>query len=526
MTVVRPLSPNSGDLLTTDGFPFSIDHDCGAITYVGNELGRPNRRSVSLAGCPLSAYVLQWLEEEGPGLTTATLANTIQGVRTFLEYLVETGITDLSAQAFSEYLKWLKRRPKARGGEGVLVEGTRRNYASEVVEFLAWTPSEGLLTRGDVLEIENRFSRAFRGFKERTRRRVQEISDGVSSEELARLYNAIRIEIEATEQLLDNGSEEEIDAHDPASAVLPFALLMGVPVAGRSVELNVLQIRDLTDVPDNIRMHAPNKPISYVYALPEIQRAWRLALRWQARYRAEFNPDDPALMYPSQNARMAGALLRLDSRRIEHHLSNFYRKCFLTRGADGLPVLFRRDQETGEVIPFDLPYHHYRHASITEYSRYEKDSTKLRIFARHARLSTTLEFYVRNTYSEVREATITTLGPFSERVRLRVQARVAREDEMAGAGERGNLLPGGACGEALEGVQGCRRANDCRICPHFLIDVRLRGWYSEDAARLRQWATETDHATGAIREVQNALGIAAIDEAIVQIIDEYYEQIR
>lgn len=255
----------------------------------------------------------------------------------------------------------------------------------------------------------------------------------------------------------------------------------------------------------------------------EVQRAWTLARCWQEHYRNDMDvADATALMYRTfrGHGSCSERLLQLDSIRLTYHLRRFYRKYFDLRDATGERVLYRVDGETGDAIPFDLPFSKYRHASITEFSRFERDPSKLRRFARHEWLKTTTNYYVRNTLEEVREAAITGLGPFSERVRLRVLARRATDEELESAQKESALVPGGACGEALQGIYGCRRATDCRLCSYFLIDPRKRDWFIEDSKRLNERADRIEREKGYVREVQNLRGMAALNDAIVQVIDE------
>jgi hypothetical protein len=507
---------------SADGGYLFFDFKGGLVTFEYSDAGRRRTRSVTLSRHPLSSYLLEWLAEEAPGVGMNTFRDLVGAMRLFERYLIEEGYSRPSAEVFAGLLKWMRATRAEKGGK-VLGESKRRAYATRVRDFIAWAARKGVAPTGDVEDVEERFSRAFRGFREREARAIQE--KAIAPVVLRRLYDAVLMEIEAAEGVLRRGAEERA-AYDPVLPVLMFPILMGMLLGIRSAEWNTLQAGDIYHEPEQIWVHAPNKKPASLYALPEIRRAWALARAWQESYRSDWSPEGPAIVVPKCEAskrtgaipRPTGEIVPLTTTGIGNHLGRFYMKYFLRKRQNGLPVLYVEASDDGEPGPLWLPLNEYRSAAITEYGRYEKDAEKLRRFARHESLDTTMRHYVRNTPDEVRNVSAATIGPFSERVRIRVSARRASHEQIGEATERGALVPGGACAEVLAGIRRCRRAIDCRLCDHFIIDPRKRDWYVAEAARFRARA-EVAEGKGCTREVQVNLSMEAINEAILQVID-------
>jgi hypothetical protein len=511
---------------SADGGYLAFDFESGTVIYEYSEAGRRYTRSNSISGHPVSSYFVEWLSEEAPGLGMSTIPDLVRAIKTFQRYLTGEGYAVPSAEAFAGFLKWMRTTPTEESGR-LLGESKRRSYAGYVRNFIAWGVREGFVSAEDADDVAERFTGAFRGSREREGRAIQE--KAVAPDVLRRLYDAVLMEIEAAEAVL-RGSSEERAAYDPVLPVLMFPMLMGILLAARSVEWNTLQLHDIHHQPEQIWVHAPNKRPCSLYAMPEVQRAWAVAAAWQGAYRTDWAPDGPAIMVPHcQASKRTGAIpratdevVKLDTTRIGSHLGRFYMKYFLRKRPTGMPVLYVEAGENGEPAPFWLPLNEYRSAAITEYARYETDPEKLRRFARHEHLDTTMRHYVRNTPAEVRDVSARTIGPFSERVRIRVLARRATREEIEAATEKGALVPGGACAEVLAGLRRCRRAIDCRLCEFFIIDLRKREWYVAEVVRFERRA-EAAGEKNCSREVQVNLSMAAINTAIVQVIDEAEE---
>lgn len=507
--VIRPRS--------SDGRAVPISYIDGIVTVTCRLGGQDVKDTIRVPLHAVRPLILDWLCDVTPGLSASSVRNKAFTGARFVSYLVESGTTNLGPEDFHHFLTWLKELPTNRGT--ALAEATRRRFAGDLVSFFAWLSEESdLISMADFEAIENRYRRAFRGFTERQLRRLRDSSEAVSSDDLKRLYTAIRWKLEWVEEQLDAGDYQALLA-DKAGPLIPFVLLMGLGQAMRSGEINNLKLRDINRKDEIVCVHQLNKRPAFLPLLPEAMRALRAIDRWYATFRSDLDdPEAPALVYCLWRAGEPKTV-QLNSRRMKEQLKQFYEQAFRHRTPVGDPVLFALD-ERGQQGPFRLPFHEYRHAAITEYCRNESDIRLLRIFARHEWYSTT-ERYQRFTSDETRNGISEGLKPYAERLRLRVSARQATEQQIEAASSAGAELPGGVCGEVLNGAKSCRRAVDCRVCERFLIDPRKRSWFENDTIQRQRRIAQVSERGANTRDVQNEISLLALNEAILQAIDEW-----
>ncbi|MCA1618442.1 MAG: hypothetical protein LC795_03835 [Acidobacteria bacterium] len=318
-----------------------------------------------------------------------------------------------------------------------------------------------------------------------------------------------------------NQPNEKQDEYEPTFPLLPFVLQLGVALAIRSVELNYLFVGDL--VSDRLRVHAPNKRPAELWLPPSVRAALELAQTWMARYRTTNESDDPLLIVPLAYGKRKGECVRFDTIVLRDALTRFYKKYFSLSGKDGKPILYSvssEDQET--LIPFSLPFSEFRSAAITEAARHERNPEKLRLFARHKYVANTYKYYVRETHLQWMKNISLNLAPSAEMLRIAIQNKVSGKLDEGRAKEQGALVPGGHCDRVLVGDTSCARANDCRLCTYFRIHPGRRQVFVIDRETSLKEA-ETAQAHGLLRDAQNLRECAALNQAIIDRIDEYMD---
>jgi hypothetical protein len=398
-----------------------------------------------------------------------------------------------------------------------LSETTQRGYATYVCIFAErHLQQEAGVAAYECESARRRLRKAFRGFR---RRATQQLGDrAVSPAEYLRLVRAVRMELEESRDLLDRTPSEQAAYDHHALPLLPFVLLAGLLLAVRSAEVNVMNVGDLhlRDGDPWLHVHAPNKPSAHIWLPEHVREALRVAKQWMARYRPDPGPGDPLLMVLHPES---GDLVRMDSVWVRNALRVFYAKWFRRRAPDGSPVLYRVLE--GERVPFDVGFADYRTAAITDAARHERNPAKLRIFARHKSVATTLLYYVKQTHMEWVEDITTSLAPDAELLRMAMASEIATRADAAAAPAAGALVPGGHCADHLNGVVGCRRSRDCRLCRRFRIHPDRRDYFATDLDRALSEVARAE-GLGLKRDVEVHRGVAALNQAILNRIDEYF----
>lgn len=488
-------------------------HTVEAIRKVAN---RKFEYFIDLSGHALSSYMCEFLIERGPNMPSGTLVCYCNAFFSLIESCHHFGYQSLNAESFSIYTEWLKR-VESRPTLPRFMENTRRGYGNYVLKFMEWLADNSVIGAKEVDTARFRHQRALQGSSARQLERLR--LKAVSPEDFTSLIRAIRLEYEECRQLLGRPYYEQ-EKYDITFPLLPFSMLLGTELAVRSVEFNHLNVQDLRG--DRLLLNPPNKKGSEVWLTPSLMAALSLAQDWMSRYRPNPAPDDPLLAYPLKYGCRANQIARFDTMLLSHSLTKFYRKYFDLIAPDGMPYLYSTSPEDGsEILPFSLPFSDYRSAAITEAARHERNPTVVMSFARHECFATTLKYYIREIHRQWITNVATFLAPSAERLRIILENKIANPAEEAKALASDAEVPGGHCEPALSGDHSCIRATDCRLCPFFRIHVSKREFFvkeMEDTLEEAQYL-QTEH--GLIRDAQNLREFAALNQAIINRIDEH-----
>ena len=496
---------------TADGTQVRIDADALVVTGSYRIVGRCSTYEVSLPFHELSRWMVQYLREVGPNYSTRHTARLMYAGNHVIPHLVATGYPRLSAEAFATIFVALK----AAG----LNETTRRDYAGAILRLMRWACRKHWLTEQELLSARLRFRKAFRGY---SKRKLEEHRQkAVAPAEFVRLLTAVRMELEECRALLDRPAEEQ-DAYDPLLPLLPFVMLLGLTLAVRSAELNMLDVIDIERYPGDIWVHAPNKASARIFLPPGVREALAIAQRWMARYRLAPTSNQPLLVLERRDEHYR-ALVRMDTVWVQEALRRFYRKYFTKLTVDSKPVLYR-DGANGVLEPYWLGYSSFRSAAITEAARHESNPEKLRIFARHQHLSTTYRHYVREAHLAWVEQVALSMKPSAELLRMAMRNRLVTDSAVRDAARAaGAVVPGGHCDKVLARDYSCSRASACQLCDAFRIHPNRRDIFVQERDRTLD-EVKLCEAAGYVRDAQNMRQLAALNQAIIDRIDEYLEE--
>lgn len=553
-------------------------------TYVEMFSPTRGRDRILVDRLPFRDLSLEWLKSQTPIRGVTDTLNRARCLLRLGQFLEERRRKRLTQQAHAEFLMWLREQPGIRGkragamhvGDGLLSESTRRQTAQNIAQFYAFALGRGSEWEQATYEAIRARSRSeFMGRKSRQQHR--KAATALDASELRGLLRACRMEMEECERVLAAhtpgdrllgvayrsvlGVKGHAGGIDP-NPYVAFTVLAALEIGLRAAEMNVLDRGDLERAPRHIYAHAPNKEPRYLPVTPEVERALRLVLAWSDELRP-YAPDADALMlYCKSDPRVAvnrdkhpetktpgkaKVPRRLNSQLLNlHWLPRFYAKYFGRTevvGGEAHPVLAASRRRTGgQWQPFYVGYAAFRAAGLTAFARIERNKEVVRRHAGHTSLDVTAEYYLVAEEEERQEETARFLLPWAERLRMRMESRVAgapTDAEREGLGARGALVPiltptgaeiGGHCHEAVADPDasalaagarpGCVRATDCRMCANFRIHVDRREVFvrSRDGALAR-----AEHLVqiGNLRQAENLRSSAALDEAVIGRIDEY-----
>ena len=509
--MIKPITFFSSDLA-------EVEINSAACTLKTTRLiaNRTYAHDFDLFGHPLSKSICDYLAELGPNLPSATLIGYCYAFLPLLSFFRDTGYQDLNAESYAGFVEWLKTA-KSQQISSSLTEGTRRVFSNFVLKFMEWLVYRGLANANDVDIARFRHQKAWRGFSARQLERMR--LKAVSSEDYIRLIRAIRLEYEECKQLLEQPPDKQ-DEYASTFPLLPFSMLLGAQLAVRSVEFNNLNVRDLRG--DRLLLNPPNKVASEVWLPPSLMDSLALAQAWISRYRTNSSLDDPLLVCLLKQGPRSNKLVRFDTILLSDSLTKFYRKYFDLIAPDGMPYLYTTAPEDGsELLPFSLSFSDFRSAAITEAARHESNPITVMRFARHQCFATTLKYYIRETHRRWIRNVATFLAPSAELLRISLKNKIASPDEEAKAKEADAEVPGGHCAPAVSGDQSCARASDCRLCPFFRIHISKRDFFVKEMEDTLEQAQRIQSEQGLIRDAQNLREFAALNQAIVNRIDEY-----
>jgi integrase len=488
---------------TLDGHRCQIDRASLRAVIPRRVGGRVTVHVVQFPPTGPAARVLHHLETVGPVSLASSLANMVIGCAQMLTHMYENGRPGWSAEAFSAWLTAMR--------ESDLAEGTQRSYAGLTLTFLEGPMlSANEVDRAGLLSARLRFRRRFKGFGRRAMERLHD--DALTSEEYLRLIRAARLELEEVRQLLDGVPMSDVHPY------APFIVLAGAVMAVRASELNVMDERDIRwlDGAPWWNLHAPDKAPAQVPIHDAVMEALDAARAWDSRHRPAHGPNDPLLTLLTAH----DEIVRLDGIHMGGMLYRFARKWFARVDASGARVLWR-GSEKDDARPFDLGPRALRTAAISEWSRRESNPEKLRILARHRSLQTTERYYIKQAQKDYHADWSNATRHDTELLRAVISGKIATPGEQRAAEAQGALVEGGHCQEVVEGITNCERATDCRRCKNFRIHPEKREVFVVALERARgradQAATE-----GLIRQAENYRGMVALNQAVIDRIDEFY----
>jgi hypothetical protein len=502
------------EYFSADGFPIRVN--LTQFTFEGERLyaNRKRKSYFDLSGHHLSRPMCEFLITHCSSLVSATLNCYGTAFGSLLRFLADSSYSTLNGESFAEYVKWLKHQKTTRSG-GRYAESTRRTYGIHLLRFMEWLTDADEVANNETDTARQAFIRAFKGYNARGLELLR--LRAISPDEYIRLIRAARLEYETCKHIV-NGSLPTKREYDITFPLLPFSILAGAQLGLRPVEFNYLTVGDLKG--EYLALNPPNKKSSVVWLPPSVKACLDLAQKWMLDYRPNPTRAEPLLACPSN--RMGQAPVRFDTPLLTRSLKKFYRKYFDAVGVDGRPCLYQTvENGPSQIVPTSLLFRDFRSAAITEAARHERNPDAVMRFARHTYFSSTLRFYIRETHSQWTSNIARFLAPSAELVRISLENRVASEPEERAARDANVTVAGGHCEQALSGDRSCQRATDCRLCAFFTIHASKREFFIQERQGALKEADRLQNELGLHRDAQNLREFAALNEAIINRIDEH-----
>jgi hypothetical protein len=503
------------ELFSQEQYRIRIDVSRQRVEAESRCAGRPYTYCLNLAGHPLSTKMCEFLITHAPSWPAGTLIGYAHAFRTFVDFATTDRRSVLNAETFAAYIEWLKTARTQRSNR--FIETTRRAYANFVLLFMEWLVETCSLTPNEAHAARLRHRRAFKGSSARQLESLR--ANAVVPEDYVRLIRAARLEFEESTKMLEQPKDLQ-DQYETAFPLLTFTILLGATSALRSSEFNNLCIGDLRG--DRLLLNPPDKPPSEITLSPDLIAALELAQRWMSRYRDASRFDDPLLVIPMYSGPRAKEVVRFDTMCLGRALKSFYEKYFNLIDDDGIPYLCTiPEDEAARPLKFSLSFRGFRSAALTEAAREETNPEAVMRFARHLWLDTTLKYYVRETHRQWVENIATYLAPSAERFRIALENKIAKRKEETAAGIAGAIVPGGHCQQAVIGDRSCQRSVDCRLCQFFRIHPSKREYFVAERDSSLRDAVSLSAQDGLERDAQNLRQFAALNEAIINRIDDH-----
>lgn len=502
------------EYFSADGFPLRISLTELKVESERLYANRKRKTCFDLSGHSLSRSMCEFLITHCSSLVAATLNCYGTAFGSLLRFFGGSSYITLNAESFAEYVKWLKHQKTTRRG-GQYAESTRRTYGIYLLGFMEWLTDADKIAVNEVDSARQCFLRAFKGYNARGLELLR--LRAISPDEYIRLIRAARLEYEACKEKV-NGSHVGQCEYDVMAPLLPISILLGAQLGLRSVEFNYLKVGDLKG--EYLALNPPNKKPSVIWLPPSVKACLDLAQRWMLNYRPNPTRDEPLLACTSN--RTGQTPMRFDTPLLNYWLNKFYRKYFDVVGLDGKPGLYQT-HENGQLqlVPTSLPFRDFRSAAITEVARHERNPEAVKRFARHIYFNSTFRFYIRETHSQWISNVARFLAPSAELVRISLENRIASKSEERLAHESNATVAGGHCEQALSGDRSCQRATDCRLCSFFRIHTSKREFFVQEREDALKEADRLQNGFGLHRDAQNLKEFAALNEAIINRIDEH-----
>ncbi|HEX5701894.1 MAG TPA: hypothetical protein VFX97_01590 [Pyrinomonadaceae bacterium] len=468
---------------------------------------------------PFSHDIRAFLIDRGPHWTSRTLQGYCHAIQRLLSFSASHDRPSLTSETFAAYTEWLKATQSCKGTK--LTEESRRFYGSLLLQFIDWLADGGRISLRDAHAARQRHRAAFKGSAARKLELMR--ANAIPPERLIQLRKAVRLEYEECQELLQTDPEVLINGQS-CFPLLPFSILLGIDLAVRPVEFNHMKIGDLRG--DRLLLRPPNKEPSEVALTSSIGSCFELAQKVMSQYRTSLRSGEPLMMIRCLGGPWRNTLFRFDTVRLNKSLERFYEKYFEFLDPDGIPCLYTFSKSEQDPAPqkCHLPFKTLRGAAITEAARHERNPETVMRFARHLTFDTTMKFYIHEAHEQWLRNIATYLAPSAEMFRISLANKIASPQDEGVAQTASAKVPGGHCQQAVSGDYSCRRASDCRLCPFFRIHISRKSFFVQERDEALSNASNLENDLGLTRDAQNLREFAALNQAIIDRIDDAISQ--
>lgn len=559
--------------ITDDALEVQVDH----FTVYVEELvrSRVTRRTFNFSSHPYRALVIDSLLKDAPEISGGSVSGRAQAAALLQECLAQQGndspseTQPLSSDTIMGFARWMRSVPathQRRGRNAKRVPSSARagrvspRFAEATIiatvslilplyEYALSIGAPGYSLR-ELESARMSLTNEFRGSTARAAARS--IQHAVAGREYLGLLRGAAADLEACRERLDRELRSELHAGDSPigfglDGVQPytaFSIIAAARHGVRSAELNCLVADALDAATLTLSVNAPNKAPAEIAVDAAFVEAYRLCEIWSRNARAESGRPE-LLQYISTGIKYSGKGVRIDTDVINRRLlPQFYDRYFRRHVRDDdtgelRPILAAYSPEDG-TSPFWCNYAKLRPAAIRHFTSSENNIELGRLFARHARSSTTQQYYLHRHRLEL-------AGNVGEA--LRIDASVIRmglrnamvfalSTDLSSAEAAGGATPDGTCllpAQRTDTAQSpraqlnvlpsdhaphlCRRKQNCLECDL----LRLHAWKRPEFVAKRDKALADAgrlNDAGFERDAQNRLQHAALLQAQIDRIDE------
>jgi integrase len=385
---------------------------------------------------PLRSLLAHYLIDGAEEFAGGSLNHKFRCMKLLGQFLLKTGVGDLTPEIFLSFIRWLSetKKPDGTNKYGVSTVASVVNYARMFYESGLQQQYAGWNQR----DLDLMTATAGKALRGRYRRSIQESFDkAISHSSFSALAKAVALEFAQCRRVMaERTANQRRSLHDleaigmkriDPNPFVVFAIQAALRLGLRASEFNSLRREDIRidalHGNHEIYVHAPDKADAYIPVDETFLAAFNMCEAWSEEARTLARPTtaqtfkDVLLVYPDLwNRHWPCKLRKFNTYRLNStHLPYFYAKWFhhLVKDEDGneRPLLHADGDPTR---PFSEDHRKLRSAFAVRFAERERNRVLTAQVMRHESVYTAERYYLHQTRldhsKKVREGSV---GPLS-----------------------------------------------------------------------------------------------------------------